>query len=80
MTELLLPRYTRGTAPDSRTLARLIAHDVGKPLSWEFNPHLTVDANRSLMILDLGHADPVRVSEACHTYCDQHDIEWEVRS
>ena len=79
-TTLLLPRYTRGTAPDSRTLARLIAHDVGKPLSWEFNRYITVDTEAHLMTVDLGTANPKRVAEACHLYCDPHDVSWEIRS
>jgi len=78
MTTLLLPRYTRGTAPDARTLARLIAHDCGKPLSWEFNKHINVDTNRSLMVVDLGNTTPERAEEACRTFCDQHDIAWEI--
>ena len=63
MTKLLLPRYTRGGAPDSRTLARLIAHDVGMPSSWQFNPNVNVDINRSALVVDLGDTDPARVQK-----------------
>ena len=79
MTTLTLPRCTRGSAPDARTLARLIAHDCGKPLSWEFNRHITVDTNRSILVVDLDGADPARAADACRNRCDRYDIEWEIR-
>lgn len=78
MTLLLLPRYGRGPAPESRDLARLIAHDVGVPASWEFNAHATVDIRRGVLVVDLLDTDPARAAEACRTFCDQHGIRWEI--
>jgi hypothetical protein len=79
MTTLILPRYGRGPAPESRDLARLIAHDCGVPSSWEVNANVTVDANRSVLVVDLFDTDPARAADACRTYCDQHEITWSIR-
>lgn len=73
MTTLLLPRYTKLRAPESEVLARLVAHDLGLPLSWE------TDVNRSQIVVDLGDADPDAVARLAGWYADEHGVAWEVR-
>lgn len=70
---LILPRHTRGTAPDARVLARAIANHVKVPSSWE------VDVNRGLMLVDLSDTTQEDAEEACRVYCDPHGVAWEVQ-
>ena len=61
-TTLRLPSRTPGRAPAAWTLARAIAVDVGRPLSW------VTDRTRRQMVVDLGSTDPETVAASCRLH------------
>lgn len=71
MTTLRLPRRTPGRAPASWTLAKAIARDVDRPLSW------VIDVNRRQMVVDLADVDPELVAASCRTHIP-YGIDFEI--
>jgi hypothetical protein len=77
MTTLSLPRYPAANQPSTRSLAALIAHEVGVKVDWATDR--VVDARRAVIIVNLHDALGPDVDAACKTFLEPHGIEWEVR-
>jgi hypothetical protein len=72
-TTVSLPRYTPAGAPTAQYLARLIAKELGRDVSFESHPAT------GRLVVDLGDADPVAVTKVCEAFIPA-SVNWAVNN